>query len=112
MCVSLYPHVFFFSFKAGVCMCVCVREREAVGVLMCVDVYLSEQLFQRERISASVIASAIFSSRYLSLSVSLSHFSLVSIFSLNFVLCPPADFLFSSHSSFFSLFIFPPFLSP
>lgn len=31
-----------------------------VGIL-CVCVYLSEQLFQRERISASVIASAIFS---------------------------------------------------
>ena len=40
-------------------MCVCERER--VGVFVCVDVYLSEQLFQRERISASVIASAIFS---------------------------------------------------
>lgn len=40
---------------------VCVWERERVGVFVCVDVYLSEQLFQRERISASVIASAIFS---------------------------------------------------
>lgn len=41
----------------------------------------------------------------LSLSFSLSHFSLVSIFSLNFALSlsPPADFLSGSHLSFFSL---------
>ncbi len=66
---------------------VCVWERERVGVFMCVDVYLSEQLFQRERISASVIASAIFSpgislSPSLSLSLSLFLIFLWYLFSL------------------------------
>lgn len=110
VCVPVSPHAHVYAPSTSTFKLVHMRVREG---LVCVDdVYLSEQLFQRERISASVIASAIFSlwTLSLSLSYSVSHFSLLSIFSLNFVLSPPADFLSGCHSSFISLLYSPQLL--